>query len=83
MELHKIYKVRWRDHFSTAGWSELADLGIVDEVILETVGFFVREDKHYYHFAQTIGDDICAEIMSVLKKQVLSLVEIKYETTIT
>ena len=65
------------DHFSTEGWFDLEDLELEEEVVFETMGFFVKENKHYFYFAQHISQDTCGDIMSILKKDILNLKEIE------
>ena len=68
--------IEWRDHFSTDGFFDLTLEELEDEVILNSLGFFMKEDKNYYHFARTLGTDTCADLMSILKKQIITLKEI-------
>ena len=68
--------IEWRDHFSTDGFFDLTLEELEDEVILNSLGFFMKEDKNYYHFARTLGQDTCADLMSILKKQIITLKEI-------
>lgn len=76
MKRHAMYLIRWRDHYSTDGFlaEDLSD--IVDNVFLDSVGFFVKADKNYYHFVRTIGDDMAADSMSILRNQIVKLHEI-------
>ena len=76
LDKNKMYLIKWRDHYFTTGFFDLDDPEIVDEVVLTSVGFFIKEDKHYYHFAQTVGEDICAEIMSIIREQVITIREV-------
>lgn len=73
---NKMYKIKWRDHYSTEGWFNPDDPEIEDEVVLISVGFFIKEDKHYYHFARTVGEDTCADMMSIIREQVINMEEI-------
>ena len=70
------YLIKWRDHFSTEGWFDLTDLEVENEMIFEPIGFFVKENKHYLYFAQHISHDTCGDIMSILKKDIITLEEI-------
>ena len=80
MNKNGMYVIRWRDHFSTEGFFS-ADLEEFDGQALEltSLGFFIKEDDHYYHFAHTIGDDTCADIMSIIKEQIIDMAEIEGE----
>lgn len=76
-----MYIISWRDHYSTDGFYS-PTLEEFDEngLILTSLGFFIKEDEHYYHFARTIGTDTCADIMSVIKEQIVELFEILENT---
>lgn len=76
MEINKIYLVTWRDHFHTDGWIEFKESDIIDsDVLVDTVGFFVGEDKHYIHLSQSKSHEESGEtnmnIMSILKRQII------------
>lgn len=70
---NKPYLFRWRDHFSTEGFFESGNVDVEEEVVFNSVGFFVKEDKNYYHFARTMGVDMYADMMSVLKSNTLEV----------
>lgn len=72
----KKYLVKWRDHFSTEGWFDLEDLAVEEEVLFETVGFFVKENPFYYYFAQHMSHDTCGDIMSILQNDIIEIKEI-------
>lgn len=74
----KLYVITWRDHFSSEGWFELDSLKIHDNLCLTSTGFFMKSDKNYYHFARTVGDSVCADMMSILKKQIVDLYEVDF-----
>lgn len=67
------YIVLWRDHFSTDGWFDKEDIEVHEELLFETLGFFIKEDNNYYHFARTKGEDQYADIMSILKTQIIEI----------
>lgn len=76
----KKYCIVWRDHFSTDGWFSTNGLGVSPEVSFESLGYFQEENDHYYHFSRTIGKEgtnDCADLMSILKPQVISIKEVK------
>lgn len=78
MVKNKVYKVTWRDHFHTDGWIEFDESDIIDsDVLIDTVGFFVGEDKHYVHLSQSLAqeDGMTMQVMSILKKQITEVHE--------
>lgn len=75
MRKSKLYKITWRDHYSTQGWHDPLSTDL-PEVILESVGFYIYSDKNYHHIAQTFGDEVCAEMMSIMKTQVIEIKEL-------
>lgn len=80
MVKYQKYEVTWRDHFSSEGWFDLKNPDVHKDMQLMTVGFFVAEDKNYYHFARTVGINdhpVCADMMSILKNQIVKLKVIK------
>lgn len=77
VEKYKAYVIKWRDHFYTEGWQPIAAEEVIGkEVIVTTIGFFIGEDEHYYHFAQSVADDSCLYIMSVIKADIVDLDEL-------
>lgn len=74
----QIYLIKWRDHYSMEGFFD-KNLSDLNDVImeLETVGFFVSEDKHYYHFVRTMNNDMYADSMSIIKKQIIDIKELE------
>lgn len=72
----KTYLIEWDDHYSTASFLNKHDPEIVDEMSFKSVGFFIKADKKYTHFAQTIGAEDCADILSILKKSTLNIKEL-------
>lgn len=79
MNKDQIYKVTWRDHFHTDGWLEFNESDIIDsDVLIETVGFFMAEDKHYTHIAQSkaVEDETIMQVMSIMKKQITKVEEL-------
>ena len=77
VEKYKLYLCKWRDHFYTEGWNPIEAEDIIGkEVVVNTVGFFIGEDEHYYHFAQSVADDACLHIMSVIQRDIVDLEEL-------
>ena len=76
---NKMYVIEWRDHFSTEGWFDINKPQITSDFTLRSVGFFMASDKNYYHFARTIGDHAYADMMSILRNQIIELIEIEEE----
>lgn len=72
-----MYIIEWRDHFSTDEWFDIADPQINTDFTLTSVGFYVKSDKNYHHFARTMGDHAYADMMSILKNQVVELYAIE------
>lgn len=72
----KKYLVKWRDHFSTEGWFDKDDPEVEEEVMFETVGFFVKQNEFYYYFAQHMSTDTYGDIMSILRSDIVELKEI-------
>ena len=75
-----MYVIEWRDHFSTEGFysgdmEEFTDTSL----IFRSLGFFIKEDTNYFHFARTIGEEDCADIMSIMKNQIVYIEEIEEE----
>jgi hypothetical protein len=76
MKKNKPYLIKWNDHYTTEGFLE-ADLGdIVTGVLLTSVGFYIKSDKLHHHFVQTIGEDMTADSISILKNQIMLLKEL-------
>jgi hypothetical protein len=78
MNKNAMYVIQWRDHFSTDGFYS-KDLEEFDDksLIFKSLGFYIKEDEHYYHFARTIGEADCADIMSIIKEQIIEIDEIE------
>lgn len=77
MNVGEGYLIHWTDHFYKEGWLPLSGEGSVGEVVtVSTVGFLVAEDDVYYHLAQSITDDMCMHIMSILKQNVERVMQI-------
>jgi hypothetical protein len=74
-----MYIIEWRDHFSTDDWFDIKDPKINVEFTLTSLGFYVKSDKNYHHFARTKGEHAYADMMSILKNQVVSIIEIEEE----
>lgn len=74
-----MYVMEWRDHFSTEGWFDKDTPEIDSDFTLRTVGFFVSEDEHYFHFARTVGEHAYADMMSILKEQIVEIYSIDEE----
>ena len=75
----ELYKIVWRDHFSTDGFFEKSNADIGEDMVLTSVGFFIKENDHYVHLARTKGDDLYADTMSIAKALILSTTYIKEE----
>lgn len=76
---NKMYIVEWRDHFSSDDWFDIKDPKVAVELTLTSLGFFVSSNKNYYHFARTKGEFAYADMMSVLKNQIVEITEIEEE----
>jgi hypothetical protein len=73
---HNIYEIKWRDHFSTEGFFDKQDIDIQEEMLFDSVGYFIKEDKNYYHIARSHGETDYADIMSIMKKNVIKIREL-------
>jgi len=66
-----LYMVKWRDHFTTEGFTPITDPEMHSEVIITSVGFFIRSEKYYHCFAQSIDEHTCDNIISILKNNIV------------
>ena len=73
---HDIYEITWRDHFSTEGFFAKQNVDIQEEMMFTSVGYYIKEDKNYYHIARTHGEDDYADIMSIMKKNITKIREL-------
>ena len=73
---HKLYEIEWRDHFSTDGFFDQTDMKIEDEIVFRSVGYFIKANKNYWYIARTLGKDTYADMMTILKKNTLSIREL-------
>lgn len=67
----ELYKIVWRDHFSTDGFFEKSNVEIDKDMVLTSVGFFIAEDDNYIHLARTKGETLYADTMSIVKVLIL------------
>ena len=66
---NKMYSIKWFDHFSQEGFfeSDLSDL--TSEMVIETIGYFVGENKVYWFLAHSLtSGGSCADIMAIMKR---------------
>lgn len=66
---NKMYSIKWYDHFSQEGFFEqdLSDFEAT-EVVVETIGYFVGENKIYWFLAHSLTSyGTCADIMAIMK----------------
>jgi hypothetical protein len=75
---NKRYEIEWRDHFSTDDWTDKKGIvaHLTDDEIVKTTGYYLGEDKHYFHFCQTMTDTLVKNTMSIMKNCVLSIKEL-------
>lgn len=76
MKKNTPYLIKWNDHYSTNGFLKADLTDIVDEVVFTSVGLFIKQDKLHYHFAQTIGKDVAADSLSLLKAHIIFIKEL-------
>lgn len=72
---NKPYLIKWRDHFTSPGHYPKDSDDSQEEVTIKSVGFYVRENKYYLYFAQSIYEGH-HELLSVLKNNVLDIKEL-------
>lgn len=71
-----MYLIKWHDHFSTDGFFDKELTGMDTLMELTSLGFYLKEDENYYHFARTIGKDTIGDVMSILKDQTVEITEL-------
>lgn len=76
MTKNKPYYFKWRDHFTSAGDHDSEVSNAEGEVVLESVGFFIKQNKYYYYFAQSIYESDYYELLSVLKNNIIEIKEL-------
>lgn len=54
LKQNQSYSITWNDTYNHIGWHDLEDVKkkTLSYALQETVGFFVKEDKYWYIFAQ-------------------------------
>lgn len=64
----KILRVVWRDHFTLGGWQEVATaLAVKEGVLVETVGYLVKQNAKVIVIAQSLTDDGFGDITVIIK----------------
>lgn len=72
----KVYEVRWRDACSTNGWHTDRPEEDKDDII-ESVGFFLRKNEHYWLMYQSISVfGSVSEVLFIPKESIVSIKEL-------
>lgn len=65
----KLEMVWWRDHYSSQGWQDPPTSA--EHYVATSVGFPVFEDKDYVVLAQTVAPWAVADLMHILKSDIV------------
>ena len=57
LKRYKLYQCEWNDAHSEGGWKNLEDCPEPEHYPIRTVGWLIREDKHYRVFTQNISQN--------------------------
>lgn len=77
--MFKLEMVNWLDHYSSQGWQPVPTE--VTKYSVTTVGYNVYEDEDTIVLAQTVSVDAVADLMHILKTNVLNRSEINVKKT--
>lgn len=72
--MYKLEQIHWVDHYSVQGWQQPPEDTL--EYVAETVGYNVLENERYVCLAQTYSPDAVADIMYIIKNDIVDRREI-------
>ena len=67
----QLESIQWMDHYSSPGWQEYPNTDVVEDLVATTVGHVLGENKKYLIVAQTVASHACAEVMYILKTDIV------------
>jgi hypothetical protein len=67
LKIHKLYHIEWIDTVADSKWRNLATIkDMAEKHHILSVGWFIYENKNYYVFCSTYGEDFNDEYSNAL-----------------